>query len=240
MHGGAGAAPLTPTLTLTPTPTPTPTPTLNQVPAPHLQPGAVAISTDAAPGASASLTYYDESQLPQLSAVLPRSSRAAEATLLRVLGSNFAPLGATLKCGFGSDGLSQASFVSPTELSCRSPASTATTHSVALAVTLDGYSFSGDGAAEEDLTLTPPLTLTPNPIPNQAPSRRRPSSSPPPTVGGLGYLVITPTCPNPNPHPNPKPRPKPKPNPTPKQAARPRRSPRSLRSSAPSRRAPLF
>ena len=123
------------------------------MPAPHLQPGAVAISTDAAPGASASLTYYDESQLPQLSAVMPRSSRAAEATLLRVLGSNFAPLGATLKCGFGSDGLSQASFVSPTELSCRSPASTATTHSVALAVTLDGYSFSGDGAVEEEAVV---------------------------------------------------------------------------------------
>ena len=141
------------------------------VPAPNLQPGAVTISTDAAPTASTSLTYYDESILPQLSAVLPRSSRAASASLLHVFGSNFAPLGHTLQCAFGSDGLSRATFVSPTELVCSSPASTAATHSVVLAVTLDGNSFSGDNAVEEeavvfttsDGTTAPSLTkLTPN------------------------------------------------------------------------------
>ena len=81
------------------------------VAAPNLQPGAVTISTDAAPTTFASLTYFDESVLPQLSAVVPRSSRAASATLLHVFGSNFAPLGRTLQCGFGSDGLSQAAPV---------------------------------------------------------------------------------------------------------------------------------
>ena len=129
------------------------------VPAPGLKPGALAISTDAAPAASASLTYYDESKLPQLSSVSPRSSPSAEATLLHVRGSNFAPMGGTLQCGFGSDGLSQATFVSPTELTCRSPTSAEPTHSVALAVTLDGYSFSADAAVEEEARPISPLDL---------------------------------------------------------------------------------
>ena len=99
------------------------------VPAPGYVPGSVTISTDVTPNATATLVYYDESTLPSVSSVSPRSGMASTPTTVHVFGSNFAPLGETLLCGFGSDELSTATFVSPNELLCTSPVTNEPTHS---------------------------------------------------------------------------------------------------------------
>jgi len=112
------------------------------LPAPALQPGAVTVSTNTAPNVTTTLVYYDSSQLPQLSSVTPRSSLGDAPTTVHAFGSNFAPLGESLRCAFGADQLAQATFISPGELACVSPETSLQTHSVELAVSIDGVAFS--------------------------------------------------------------------------------------------------
>jgi hypothetical protein len=104
----------------------------------------------------ATLTYYDESALPVVSEVRPDIADDARPQQLRVLGSNFAPLAPeAMRCAFGSDGPTAATFVSPSELACASPAAGATaaasvarlSHTVELRVSLDGRRFSMPGEA---------------------------------------------------------------------------------------------
>ena len=53
---------------------------------------------------SATLSYYDPNALPQLSAVEPSVAPADAPARLAARGSNFAPLGGGMVCGFGVAG----------------------------------------------------------------------------------------------------------------------------------------
>ena len=86
-----------------------------------------------------------------------------------MLGHNFAPLSAKMmRCSFGADGPTAATFISPTELACTSPVSSlGESHTADLRVSLDGHIFSAPGesafhlvnaaAAPHLSQLVPPL-----------------------------------------------------------------------------------
>lgn len=59
----------------------------------------------------AMLTYYDPNLLPQLTSVEPNIAPCDAPKTLRVRGSNFAPVSASMRCGFGVAGQTQATFV---------------------------------------------------------------------------------------------------------------------------------
>ena len=134
--------------------------------------GAVSVAVRVDPLADdqgvATLTYYDASSVPRISEVRPSLADDSRPVVLRVLGSNFAPLSSSLRCAFGADGPTAASFVSATELACESPISSlGESHTVDLRVSLDGHIFSApeeapfhlvNAAAAPSLSLLlPPL-----------------------------------------------------------------------------------
>ena len=126
-------------------------------PAPGGRLGAVrvAVRIDPLPDeqGSATLVYYDDSELPTVSEVRPQSADGASPARLRVLGSNFAPLSHAMRCSFGADGPTDASYVSPTEVACSSPlAPDGASRSADLRVSLDGRLFSAPGEATFTLT----------------------------------------------------------------------------------------
>jgi hypothetical protein len=126
-------------------------------PAPGGQLGTVDVSVRIDPlpddQGSATVVYYDSSSLPVISEVRPHSAEGASPSHVRVFGSNFAPLSHTMRCSFGEDGPTDASYVSPTELACASPeVPNGPSHSVDLRVSLDGRLFSAPGA--ETFTFT--------------------------------------------------------------------------------------
>ncbi|KOO35979.1 multiple c2 and transmembrane domain-containing protein 1-like isoform 2 [Chrysochromulina tobinii] len=126
-------------------------------PAPGGQLGTVDVSVRIDPlpddQGSATVVYYDASSLPVISEVRPHSAEGASPSHVRVFGSNFAPLSHTMRCSFGEDGPTDASYVSPTELACASPeVPNGPSHSVDLRVSLDGRLFSAPGA--ETFTFT--------------------------------------------------------------------------------------
>ena len=126
-------------------------------PAPGGQLGTVDVSVRIDPlpddQGSATVVYYDASSLPVISEVRPHSAEGASPSHVRVFGSNFAPLSHTMRCSFGEDGPTDASYVSPTELACASPeVPDGPSHSVDLRVSLDGRLFSAPGA--ETFTFT--------------------------------------------------------------------------------------
>ena len=95
----------------------------------------------------ATLTYYDASTLPRISEVRPNVADDSKPQALHVLGHNFAPLSAKMmRCSFGADGFTAATFISPTELACTSPVSSlGESHTADLRVSLDGHLFSAPG-----------------------------------------------------------------------------------------------
>ena len=62
----------------------------------------------------ATLVYYEAAELPSLSTLYPPAGLAATPTEVRMIGTNFAPLGVDARCAFGADGLTTATFISPT------------------------------------------------------------------------------------------------------------------------------
>ena len=101
------------------------------------------------------LVYYDAAQLPHVSRVEPRFAPGDAPATLRVYGSNFAPLSSEMHCAFGASSLTDASFVSPTELACASPHAAGPSRSLPLMISLDGDAYSSEA--------TPVLFTTTNP-----------------------------------------------------------------------------
>ena len=86
--------------------------------------------------------HYDSTKPPTIAMVEPRVAGLDSRKRIQLTGDNFAPT-ATFACRFGNLPVAPATFISSTKAVCRAPPSSSV-HTVGLAVSLDGASWSSN------------------------------------------------------------------------------------------------